>query len=105
MEHRPRRPGCSGSVTEDMHKYAFIGITAALVLGGVGYYSYHLSKAPVYTMMPVQRGTITQEVSASGNVATPTTTDLQFQTSGRLVAVGDKVSAGEAFLNGAEGGT
>ncbi|MDE1925541.1 MAG: hypothetical protein KGH79_05245 [Patescibacteria group bacterium] len=82
-----------------MNKYLIISLLVVVVLAAAGYYGYQHTKVPAYTTAMVQRGPITQEVYASGNVAAPSTIDLKFQTSGRLtsvgVAVGDKVSAGE----------
>lgn len=70
------------------------------VVGGVGYYAI-LSRAPQYVTATVERTAITQEASASGNVKSPTTIDLQFQASGRItylaVDTGDRVSAGEVL--------
>ena len=70
-----------------------------IVIAAGSFYWFHTSRAPAYTLATVERGSIKQEASASGNVAAPTTIDLQFQTGGKLsavnVAVGDTVSAGD----------
>ncbi|HUD02457.1 MAG TPA: efflux RND transporter periplasmic adaptor subunit [Candidatus Paceibacterota bacterium] len=83
-----------------MKKYIYIGAGAVVILAIVGYYAF-ASHAPRYATAAVVRGSITQEASASGNVEAPTTIDLQFQNSGRLVSLGvdtgAKVSAGEVL--------
>lgn len=80
-----------------MKKYIIIGIII-VVLGG-GYFWFRSSKTPSYITATVARGSIAQEVSANGSVATPTMINLQFQNSGKLtyvgVKVGDSVKAGE----------
>lgn len=80
-----------------MKKIIIAGAVVVLVGGGIGYYL--VQKDTSYTTATAERGSITQEVPATGKVATPSTISLQFQGSGKLVAlnvqVGDTVSAGK----------
>ncbi|OGZ19379.1 MAG: hypothetical protein A2494_01310 [Candidatus Lloydbacteria bacterium RIFOXYC12_FULL_46_25] len=73
------------------------GLAVVLVIGIV-FFLQRLSAAP-YVLATVERGDITQEVSASGKVESPTKIDLRFKGSGKLVLldarVGAKVSAGK----------
>src|SRR6185503_17676927 len=59
------------------------------------------TRSPAYQTEEVRRGAITEEVLASGNVASPDTIDLQFQNTGTLVAIdiepADKVRKGEVL--------
>lgn len=52
-----------------------------------------------YELLTVQKGDIFQEVSASGKVESPTTIDLHFKNSGKLVIlnakIGDEIHAGQ----------
>jgi HlyD family secretion protein len=84
-----------------MKGYIIAGIISLVIIGGAGYYWFTLSKAPSYITASVKRGQIIEEVSARGNVASPTTINLQFQNSGKLtffgVKVGDKVKAGDVI--------
>src|ERR1700690_3831124 len=84
-----------------MKKYLIVGAIVLVLLAAGGYYWFRSSSAPSYTTAMVRRGAITQEVLASGNVASPTTIDLQFQNSGKLtfvgVQIGDSVKAGEVI--------
>ncbi len=78
---------------------AITGVVIIAVIGG-GLYYHNASKSK-YQLATVTRGSITQEVLASGNVQSPTTTDLHFQTGGKLtaldVAVNQKISAGQVL--------
>jgi HlyD family secretion protein len=82
------------------HPYIYSIAAVAVVLGVAGY-AYVMLKPVTYTTAPVTRGPITQEVTANGAIAAPSTIDLQFQSSGKLtyvgVASGDKVQAGEVL--------
>lgn len=78
--------------------FIIIGIVI-VILGIVAVLStLRANKAP-YELTTVQKGTIIQEVSASGKVESPTKIDLHFKNSGELVVlnveVGKKVSAGQ----------
>lgn len=81
-----------------MRKVSVIGVIILVALVGGGFYWFRAAHPPSYTTVGVTRGPITQQVLASGNVAAPTTINLQFQGSGRLtlvgVQVGDRVKAG-----------
>lgn len=72
-------------------------LVPVIVIAAIGFFVFR-SQGSSYETATVTRGAITQEVLASGNVASPDTIDLQFQGSGRLVylpvKVGDHVSAG-----------
>lgn len=80
-----------------------IALTGALVLGGalVGFAWYATSVAPSGSFVPVVRGALHQEVDVTGVVKAAHSTDLAFQTSGRVadinVAVGDHVFAGQTL--------
>ena len=74
-----------------------IGAVIAIAIAIAGFFILH-SRSQSYQTATVSRGPISQEVLASGNVASPDTINLQFQGSGRLVylpvKVGDHVAAG-----------
>ena len=84
-----------------MRKGSIIGAVVLAVLLAGGYFWFRAGHPPTYVTTPVVRGPLVQQVLASGNVAAPTTIDLQFQVSGRLtmlgVQVGDHVRAGGAL--------
>ncbi|MDE1924924.1 MAG: efflux RND transporter periplasmic adaptor subunit [Patescibacteria group bacterium] len=83
-----------------MKKYIVASVAVLVVLSGISYYTFKSGNAK-YATATVERGSITQEVSASGNVAAPSTINLQFQNAGKLtsigVQIGDKVSAGNVI--------
>lgn len=70
-----------------------------IVLGFLTALSVMSGKDISDTLVSVQRGTIVQEVSASGKVESPTTINLRFKNSGTLVfldtAVGETVTTGQ----------
>lgn len=70
-----------------------------IVLGSLTTLSIMSGKDIPGTLVSVQKGTIVQEVSASGKVESPTTINLRFKNSGTLVfldtAVGQTVTAGQ----------
>ena len=76
-----------------------VGFIILVAIGG-GLY-YRAASKTSYQLATVTRGSITQQVLASGNVQSPTTTDLHFQSSGRMVAlnvaVNQQVSAGDVL--------
>jgi RND family efflux transporter MFP subunit len=72
-----------------------------IVVAVVGSVYFLRPKAPDYITAAVQKGTIVQEVSASGSVEPPTTLGLYFTSSGKLtvlaVGAGDRVSQGQVL--------
>lgn len=78
--------------------YSIVGLVILLAAGG---YAYAMLKPVSYVTAAVTRGPITQEVTANGSIAAPSTIELQFQNSGKLtyvgVASGDKAQAGEVL--------
>jgi HlyD family secretion protein len=76
-----------------------IVIAAGLLGGGAWYFTRHTDSS--YTTATVARGPIVEEVLASGNVESPTTSALHFKTPGKLVALnvatGDTVAAGDVL--------
>lgn len=85
-----------------MKGYIIAGIVVITVAIGGGYYWYRTSNAPKYITAKVIKGSITEEVSARGNVTPPETINLQFQNSGKInlfkVRVGSKVKAGDVLV-------
>lgn len=83
-----------------MQKYVLVG-AIVLIAALLGSYYFLNSRGSPHTTVAVTRAAIVQEASASGNVKAPTTIDLQFQSSGRIVYLGadtgDRVSAGEVL--------
>ncbi len=81
-----------------------VAIGGALSVGAalIGFAWYVTAVSPSGTLAPVARGSITEEVDVSGVVKAAHSTDLSFQTSGRViatpVAVGDHVAAGQTLL-------
>ncbi len=73
------------------------GVLVVVCVAGVGVYLQTKTEQR-YQSVSVVRGDIVQEVLASGNVEAPTTVDLHFKSSGRMVAldaaVGQHVVAG-----------
>ena len=89
---------------DDMDLRRFFGgrtvwAVAVIIIGVVGYLFYAHSSKPTYTAVPVIRGAIVQEASASGKVEPRVQVDLHFKNSGRLIArtvdVSDRVDAGD----------
>lgn len=77
-------------------------IPIAIVVIAAGIFWYERNKnQPSYQTVAVARGSVTQEVLASGNVQSPTTTNLHFQSAGKLVslsaAVNQEVAAGDVL--------
>ncbi|MBI4085205.1 MAG: efflux RND transporter periplasmic adaptor subunit [Candidatus Liptonbacteria bacterium] len=66
-------------------------IAAALVLLIAGYFYFTRSGGQNLETAKVQKRTITQEVSATGNVKPSQSVDLAFETSGKIVSVNAKV--------------
>ena len=82
-----------------MRSRTIVIIVGIIIIAGVGGGLYYRSTSkPKYQLATVTSGSITQQVLASGNVQSPTTTDLHFQTSGKMtalnVAVNQHVTAG-----------
>lgn len=73
----------------------FIGI----IIISVGAFLVQRSTKTSYELLTVQKGDIFQEVSASGKVESPTTIDLHFKNSGKLVIlnakIGEQIHAGQ----------
>ncbi len=71
------------------------------VIGGIvtAIFFQRLNNKEPYELVAVQKGTIVQEISASGKVESPTKVNLRFKNSGMLVVlnamVGKKFSAGQ----------
>lgn len=78
----------------------FIGSIAFLVLIAGGSYWYYAAniQAPAYSYASVQRGSIVQEVIATGQVNAAQNSDLGFERGGKIVAV--NVVAGQRVLQG-----
>jgi HlyD family secretion protein len=81
-----------------------IAIGGALVIGiaAVGFSWYAISVSPSGNYVPVTAGPITEEVDVSGTVQAAHSTDLSFETPGRVAAirvvVGDHVTAGQTLV-------
>lgn len=83
-----------------MNRTIIIIIGIVVLAGGfISYRYFRSANESPYQLATVQKGDLTQEVSASGKVAPPTTIDLQFKNSGKLTVlnakVGKKVAAGQ----------
>ncbi len=59
-------------------------IVAAATAGGWYFWQQQAEKAPEYTSVPVQRGDVTQTVSATGTLQAVTTVDISSQISGNV---------------------
>lgn len=74
-------------------------LVGVLVIAAVGYLI--VSRGSAYTTVAVTRGTITQEVLATGHVQSPTVADLAFKGNGKLaslsVKIGQHVAAGDVL--------
>ncbi|MFA6533859.1 MAG: efflux RND transporter periplasmic adaptor subunit [Patescibacteria group bacterium] len=81
------------------NKIIIIVAVVAVILGGWLYARAKGSAAPEYVTAKVERGKLTQTVSATGSVKSTETINLNFAASGRITAVkvkvGDKVRAGQ----------
>jgi HlyD family secretion protein len=81
-----------------------VAIGGGLVIGAgiLGFTWYGATHEPSGSYVPVTEGPITQEVDVIGTVKASQSTDLSFQTSGRVavinVAVGDHVNAGQTLV-------
>lgn len=81
-----------------------IGSIALLVFIAGGSYWYYAAniKAPAYVYTAVQRGSIVQEVTATGQVSAAQNSDLGFERGGKIVAVnvvaGQRVGQGQALI-------
>ncbi len=82
----------------------FVALGGAAVIGAalIGFAWYTTTVSPSGSFVPVTVGPITEEVDASGIVKAAHSTDLAFQTSGRVVAidaqVGNHVEAGQTLV-------
>ncbi|MGD0328090.1 MAG: efflux RND transporter periplasmic adaptor subunit [Minisyncoccia bacterium] len=81
-----------------------VALGGAFIIGAaaVGFAWYATSVSPSGSYVPVTTGPITEEVDVSGIVKAAHSTDLSFQTSGRVavirVAVGDHVETGQTLV-------
>ena len=84
------------------NKFWSIVITLAVIMIA-WYFIKNSSENVKYTEVAVERGSISEIVSVTGNVKPLESVDLAFELGGRVasipVAVGDKVSAGQALLS------
>ncbi|MDE2001418.1 MAG: efflux RND transporter periplasmic adaptor subunit [Patescibacteria group bacterium] len=75
--------------------FVILGVVTAAIIGAV---VLRQKNTPSYQFTAVKRAAIVQEVLASGNVESPTTSDLHFKSSGKLTAlnvvVGQQVAKG-----------
>lgn len=82
-------------------KTVFIAAIIVIIGGVVATLLFQRANTVSYELTTVERGDIVQEVSASGTVESPTTVDLQFKNSGKIVVlkaeVGQRVAAGEVL--------
>lgn len=83
-----------------MNKKLLLIAGIAIIIGSVvSVFLVTRANAVPYELAVVQKGTITQEVSASGKIESPIKIDLRFKNGGRLIAmnakVGSKVSTGQ----------
>lgn len=73
-----------------------------IVAGGAVAFLLWRSNNMPYELVPVQRGSIVQEVSASGTVEPLITVDLQFKNSGKITniraMIGQEVQAGDVLM-------
>ncbi|MDB5084842.1 MAG: efflux transporter periplasmic adaptor subunit [Bacilli bacterium] len=78
-------------------------LVVAIAAGGGGYAYFHKSAKPTLTYLhtTVKKGDLAKVITATGNVASPTTANLSFGTSGKVtkvnVAVGDQVKKGQVL--------
>jgi len=74
-------------------------VVIIIAVAGAIFYFWKNSISPKFTTVIVKRGTITQEISASGKVQPPQTLNLYFKTGGKLmelnVQTGDTVNTGQ----------
>jgi HlyD family secretion protein len=83
------------------HKW-LLALILVVVIGAV-WYAAASSKKTVYQFVTVERGTITETVSVTGNTTSTHSVSLAFQNGGTIVSVaanlGDRVSAGETIAS------
>lgn len=83
-----------------MKKIIIIAAVLLVVGAGAGFFIKQLANPP-YKLAAVQKGDITQEVFASGKIEAPTSIDLHFKTSGKMIVlkakVGKKIEAGQVL--------
>ncbi len=81
------------------HPIIIGGIALLIIITGGSYWYYITnSKAPAYAYIAVERGSIMQRVSATGQVAAAQNSDLGFERSGKIVAV--NAVAGQHVVQG-----
>lgn len=64
-----------------------------IILGIVGFFFFKSLNSKPYEMITVKKGTLVEEISASGKVESPTKIDLRFKNSGKLVEINTKVGS------------
>lgn len=78
-------------------------IIAIAAISLAGYILTSKNSGPSYNTATAKRGTVTQEVSVTGNVKAAQSADLAFQNSGVMahiyVAVGDRIAAGQQLAS------
>lgn len=93
-----------------MKKIFIISIILIILIGGIVGYSYiKKGQIPKYEFADVKKGTVTQEVDATGNVKPADQVDLAFENNGKItqinVKVGDKIASGQILLSLNNSGT
>lgn len=82
-------------------KWLWIGGAALLVVVIIGIFISRGNKAPAFEYYTVAKGSVTQEVTATGKVKPATSIDYSFETSGKVnavnVSVGDQVKSGQTL--------
>ncbi len=85
------------------HPFIIGSIVLLVLIAGGSYWYYEANiTAPVYSYIAVGRGSIVQEVTATGQVNAAENSDLGFERSGKIVAVnvvaGQRVGQGQALV-------
>ena len=80
----------------------FFLIPVAILIGLISFWIFSSRSGVKYEFVEVAKGSISEEVSVTGNIKPAEEINLAFENSGRIVrvngAVGDKVSAGQIIL-------
>src|SRR5712691_1471922 len=81
-------------------RFAAMAILLGTLVGGLGYaYSYQASSPEAFLIAPVERGSISTVVKASGTVEAVVSVDVSSQLSGRIAEVfinfNDAITAGQ----------
>lgn len=95
LEIRPKKKGWF----KRKKKLIIFIIIGVVIIGGIAAVIQSGKKAPEYTTIVVERGTLKQSVDATGKIESAETIDLNFKTTGRLknvyIKAGDNVTAGQ----------